>query len=161
VLRGPVEIVQVLLGQRADGQIAAREVQSLPRSQAAGQRYFHARAPRRDIGHDHGDRAIGEQNGLAGLEIVRQRPVRAGDFPRGRRRVGDQRELVVQTTVQNIAAEWVESHLRAAQILQHGDVTLHVATERSDVGENGAVFLVRAVREVEPEHADACRDELT
>ena len=75
-------------------------------------------------------------------------------------RLGHQRELVVEMAVHDIAGERVQPHLRPAEVLQNGDVALHLAAQRPDVGKDGAVFLVRAVREVEAEHIDARLEEL-
>ena len=157
---GPVEIVQVLVGQRLDGQLRAGQVQPLPRPQPPGERHLQPGPARGGVGHGHRHGAVGEQDCLAGLEVVRQLAVRAGQFPGAvRGAVGDQGELLTQRALDQVAGDRAEPHLRPAQVLQDADVPARLPAHRPDVGENGGVLLVRPVREVEPEHVDAGLDQ--
>jgi len=80
--------------------------------------------------------------------------------PRARRRdVIDERELVVQSALQHVTGERVETHLRPTQILQNRDVPLHLPADAADIGDDGAVFLVCGVGEIETEAVDSGIDE--
>src|SRR4029079_16848176 len=160
VVRGPVEIVQILVGQRADREIAARKVQTLPRTRVAGERDAQPGPAGRALHYRHRDGAVRKQHRLTDGEVVGQLAIGAGELYRGRGRAGDQRELVIHPAVENIAGDRLEPHLRTAQVLQHADVAIHLAADSADRREDGAVFLVRAVREIETEHVDAGGDEL-
>ena len=160
--RRPVEILQILARQRFDGQIGAGQVQALPRAEAPRQRHFQPRPAGRRIDDDHGDAAVGEQDRFSGLEIVGQLPVRAGQFANAvLRRFRDERVFLSQPALHHVARKRSQAHLRTAQVLQDGDVTPHRPAHRADVGDDGAVSFVGAVREVESKDADARLDQPT
>ena len=124
--RRPVEILQILVRQRFDGQIRAGKVQALPRAEVPGQRHLQPRPAGRRIDDDHGHGAVGEQDGFSGLEIVGQPLVRTGQFPRVvSRGFRDEGVFLSQPALDQVVRQGSQAHLRTAQILQDADVPSH------------------------------------
>ena len=103
------------------------------------------------------DAPVVEQQAIARLRRSHELGVGSEDAARLARRVAraDDERLALFQRQRPIAGERAGADLRSAQILHDADMPAGVRGNLADVGEGLGMGLVRAVREVEPEHIDA------
>ena len=152
-----VQVVDVFLGQRRRRQRHAGRVDafvSAERSPVDDDDLETRRGSSNDLELDP---PVVEQQAIARLRRSHELGVGGEDAARLARRVtrGDDERLALLQLQRPIAGERAGANLRSAQILHDADVPAGARGNLADVGEGLGMGLVRAVREVEPEHIDA------
>ena len=150
-------MLEILVRHRLDVERSVGIVDPLPFAQLAAGLDDRDDARPVDPLHAQRDRAVGEIDALADLDVAREPGVRHADEPvvTGHLFGGEgEGGAVFEPHRNGSVGEGARAHLGAGQILEDRDVHAELARDAANVGDDRGVILVRAVREVEPHDVD-------